>query len=59
MALDAEKHGQLVEKGKEMLNDNDIDSLKQITHELFANQIHSVGGELTADKSKLSDIMRR
>ena len=59
MALDAEKHDQLVEKGKEMLNDNDIDGLKQITHELFANQIPSGGGELTADKSKFSDIMRR
>ncbi|WP_423909022.1 Hsp70 family protein [Candidatus Spongiihabitans sp.] len=58
-AVNAEKHDQLVETGKEMLNDNDIDGLGRVTSELFANQIHSGGSELPIDRSTLSPIMRR
>ncbi len=58
-AIDAEKHNQLVETGKEMLNDNDMDGLRRVTGELFANQIHSGGSEPPIDNSKFGDIMRR
>ena len=58
-AIDAEKHDQLVETGKEMLTENDMDGLRKVTGELFANQIDSGGSELSTGKSKLSDIMRQ
>ena len=58
-AIDAERHSQLVVTGKELLNDNDMDSLRQVTGELLDNQIHSGGGELHIDAAKHSDILRR
>ncbi len=58
-AIDSEKHGELVETGKKLLDNNDIDGLRQVVGELFSNQVDLGGSELTADRSKLSHIMRR
>ena len=58
-AIDAEKHDQLIATGKELMSDNDMNGLRQVTSELMDNQIHSGDSQLPADKSKFSDITRR
>ena len=57
-AIDSAEHDKLVEIGKEMLNDNDMDGLREATGELFENQIRLGGSESAIDKSKLSDITK-
>ena len=58
LAVNADKHSDLVDEGRTMLASNDIDGLRTVIGRLLENHIQT-SVPITDDISKISDIMRK